>query len=138
LIESVLVGAGSKIIFNLVNSFFHNSEKKAERKYLQDKELIAAHIQLAKINASNPISNITSSLCALMIFGSWCFIGIYAMIHPTETDVLIPLQHGIISKLCNQPESIVVPGRTPGILFQAWFEVTIAFVSMYALPSRRR
>ncbi len=138
MIESVLVGAGSKLAFNLVNSFFHNSEKKAERKYLQDKALLSAHVELARINSKNKLSNATRSLCAIMIMGSWCFIGIYAMYHPTETDVLIPLQHGFLSRLFSQPDSMIAAGRTPGVLFQSWFEVTIAFVTMFSLHSRRR
>jgi len=138
MIESVLVGAGSKLLFNIVNSFFHNSEKKAERKYLKDKDLLHAHIELAKLNISNPLANATRGLCAIMIISSWCFIGIYAMMNPTETDILIPLKHGWVSGFFNQPNSIVVPGRTPGVLFQAWFEVTIAFVTMFSLSSRRR
>jgi len=138
MIESVLVGAGSKLLFNVVNSWFHNSEKKSERKYLQDKELLQAHIQLAKITNSNPISNITRCICAIMIMGSWCFIGIFAMYNPTETDVPIPITHGWLGSMFNQPESIIQAGRTPGILFQAWFEVTIAFVTMFSLHSRRR
>jgi hypothetical protein len=138
LIESILVGAGSKLIFNLVNSFFHGREKREERKKLKTQAELEAHIELAKITNKNLISNLTRSMCALMIFGTWCFIGVYAMLYPTVTDVLIPIKHGIISKLVNQPEAVVVEGRTPGILFQAWFEVTIAFVTMFSLHSRRR
>ena len=138
MIESILVGAGSKLVFNLVNSWFHNAEKNSERAHLRNQEEIRAHIELAKINQKNVISNITRSACSLMIFGTWCFIGIYAMYNPTETDILIPIKHGILGRLFNQPESVVVEGRTPGVLFQAWFEVTIAFVTMFSLHSRRR
>jgi hypothetical protein len=138
MIESILVGAGSKLIFNLANSFFYGREKREERKKLKTQAELEAHIELAKITNKNLISNLTRSMCALMIFGTWCFIGVYAMLYPTVTDVLIPIKHGIISKLVNQPEAVVVEGRTPGILFQAWFEVTIAFVTMFSLHSRRR
>ena len=138
MIESILVGAGSKLLFNVVNGWFHHADKKAERKYLQDKDLMRAHIELAELHSSNPISNITRAVCALMIFGSFCYIGLYAMHNPTETDILIPLRHGFIGRLFNQPEAMVVEGRTPGVLFQTWYEVVICFASMYALPSRRR
>jgi hypothetical protein len=138
MIESILVGAGGKLLFNIVNSFFHSRERKAERKYLQDKELLDAHVQLAKINSGNIISNLTRSVCALMIMSTWCFIGAYAMMNPTETDILIPIEHGWLSKFFNQPEAVVKPGRTPGILFQHWFQVTISFVTMFSLPSKQR
>lgn len=138
MIESVLIGAGSKLAFNVVNSWFAKAEKKDERKYLQDKETLAAHLELARINSRNKVSNATRSLCALMVIGGWVYIGIYAMHHPVETDILIPIKHGLIGRLFNQPESVMVEGRTPGVLFQYWFEVTIAFVTMFSLPSRRR
>jgi hypothetical protein len=138
MIESILVGAGSKLIFNVVNSWFYNSEKNSERLHLREEAQIKAHIELMKLTNKNIIANLTRSICAFMVFGTWCFIGVYAMYHPTETDILIPLKHGLIGRLFNQPESLVVPGRTPGILFQAWFEVTIAFVTMFSLHSRRR
>lgn len=138
MIESLLVGAGSKLLFNLVNSFFHNQEKKSERKYLQDEKLLDAHIKLAEITNSNKLANLTRSICAIMIIGTWCFIGIYAMYNPGETDILMPIKPGLLGKLFNQPDAVVVAGRTPGVLFQSWFEVTIAFVAMFSLHSRRR
>jgi len=138
MIEAVAIGVAAKLATNIVNGWFHNSEKKAERKYLRDKDLADKHVEIQKLTLSNPVANITRSICSLMIFGSFCYIGIYAMHHPTETDVLIPLKHGFLSRLWNQPESVVVEGRTPGVLFQSWYEVVICFASMYALPSRRR
>jgi len=137
MIASILTGAGAKLIFNLVNGWFYNRERKNERKYLQDYKILQAHIQLAKANQRNLIFNATHSICAIAIFFSWCFIGIYAMLHPTETDILIPLHHGFLSRLFNQPDAVVTPGRTPGVLFSSWFEITISFATMYALPSRR-
>jgi len=137
MIESVLAGAGSKLIFTLVTSWFHNSEKKSERKYLTEKHMVEAHIELAKINANNPLMNATQSLLAVMAMGAWCFIGIYAMRHPTETDVLIPITTGWLMGMFNQPEAIIAAGRTPGVLFQAWFEVMIALITMYSLPVKR-
>lgn len=137
MIESVLVGAGSKIVFNLINSWFHNAEQKAERKYLQDKALLAGHLELARIRQKNFIMNLTASVCAVMVIGTFCFIGIYAMYHPTETDILIPINHGLLGRLFNQPDAVIETGRTPGVLFQQFFEVTIALVTMFALPSKR-
>ena len=138
MIESVAIGVGAKLLTNVVNSWFHHSEKKAERKYLKDQELVEKHVELQKLTLSNPIANITRSITSLMIFGSFCYIGIYAMHNPGETDILIPLKQGFFSRLWTQPESIVKAGRTPGVLFQTWYEVVICFASMYALPSRRR
>jgi len=138
MIESVLAGAGSKLIFTLVTSWFHNSEKKSERKYLKGKEMVDAHIELAKIHSNNPLMNATQSALAIMAMGAWCFIGIYAMMHPTETDILIPIKHGWLSgMLFNQPDAVVAAGRTPGVLFQAWFEVMIALITMFSLPVKR-
>jgi hypothetical protein len=137
LVEAVLIGAIPKLLFNVVNSWFHNSEKKSERKYLQDVELMEHHIKLAEMNGKNYLLNLTQCICALLVMTSWCFIGIWAMIYPTETDMLIKMTPGFFAKLFNQPAEIVVPGRTPGILFQAWFEVTIAFITMFSLPAKR-
>ena len=138
MIEAVAIGVGAKLLTTVVNGWFHGADKRADREALQGKETREAHLELARLNLSNPIANITRSICALMIFGSFCYIGLYAMHNPTETDVLIPLRHGFFSRLVSQPESVVVEGRTPGVLFQTWYEVVICFASMYALPSRRR
>ena len=34
-------------------------------------------------------------------------------------------------------EAVIEAGRTPGVLFQAWFEVMIALITMFSLPIKR-
>jgi hypothetical protein len=135
--ESFILGAGSKILVNVINSMFSLSEKKSERKYLNNKELLEGHIELAKINSKNLIMQWTQSICTVMIFATLAFICVWAMIYPDQTDVLVPIKHGLISRLFNQPESVAIQGSTPGVLFQYVFEIVVMVAGAFCIPTRK-
>ena len=67
MITPLLMGAGVKLVTNVVNGWIHNSAEKDRANALRDSETTKAHIDLAKAANADKIGKINRSVIFLMI-----------------------------------------------------------------------
>jgi len=139
MIESFLFGVGGKLISNLVNSWLKGSQdtKKDLAHSHHDADWIRAQTDHLKELNKDPFTRLVRAIIYLSISLTFCFITIYAMIHPTETDVLVKTTGGLLSKLFRQPETIKETVHISGVVFKDCLQVIIAVLGALVTPSSR-
>jgi len=139
LIESFLFGVGGKLISNVINSFLSNGQqtKKDLAHSHQTPEWIRAQVELLKAEQKDYFARLARFLIYISIAATFCFITIYAMIFPTETDVLIKTSRGLSSFFFRQPEEIKESVHISGVVFKDCLQVIIAVLGALVTPSSK-
>ena len=140
MIENFLLGAGSKLVANLVNNWMANqaeARRSAELRAIQDHQVIMAHANLAKENNKGFISQLTRGVIYIMITVAFCYMGYYGIHNPDAHDVLVPVRHGFLSKLFDKADIVRVQINGSVLLYQ-WWELMQMILGAFVIPSRKR
>lgn len=139
MIESFLFGVGGKLIANLVNSWLSDGAE-AKRNAIhshKDADWVNAQVELQKEINKDLFAKVTRAIIYVMVTATFCFITVYAMYNPTQTDVLVDVEGGIISKLFRQKAQVVESVHISGVVFKDCLSVMIAVLGAFVTPSRK-
>ena len=133
MIESFLFGVGGKLITNLINAWLKKGTDRERNEVLrhQSPEWIQAQIQLQKeIN-----SDVSSRICRAAIYFSvtltFCFITIYSMIYPIETDILMQNRPGFFGYLFGSTKETIRKAHSTGLVFQSCLDIMSAVIGAF-------
>ena len=137
-LDNFLVGAGAKVIGNVINHWFENSSEERKNNALRDAEVLKAHVELAKINNGDWIFKASRGIVFGSITFTFCYITIYSMCHPEQTSVLIDVDKGFLSQIFRQESKVVKEINSSGFVFQKCFAIMEAVIGAFVMPSRRK
>jgi len=139
MIQSFLFGVGGKLLSNVINSWISGGQqtKKDLAHSHQSVEWIKAQAELVKAESGDYFARLCRFIIYIGIASTFCFITIYAMIYPTQTDVLIKTSKGISSFFFRQPQEVVANVHISGIVFASCLDVIIAVLGALVTPSSK-
>ena len=132
-----LIGAGVKLVSNVVNSWFSNSAEHSRNLLLKDKESIEANIKLLEASNANWITQFSRATTFAAITLTFCWITIYSMYNPEETSILIDVKGGWLSSIFRQPDKVVQEVKSSGIVFDRCFSIMEAVIGAFVMRSKR-
>jgi hypothetical protein len=139
MITPLLMGAGVKILTNVVNGWIHNSAEERRTSALRDAETTQAHIALAKHANSDKIGKVSRSIIFLMIIGTWCYIALHGLHHPNAVyDIVLPKGSNWTFGSLFSSSEWEIKKITGSILMWQWFSLTEMILGFFCVPSRRR
>jgi len=137
MLSNFLMGSGVKLIANVINNWSANAAEERRTNALREKDAIEAHIRLAEIHNKDLTSKITRGIVFLMITGTFCYIGVWGIMNPEQSnDVLIPIEKGFFN-LFGRTEFKAVETEGFPLMFQFWTGMEM-ILGAYIIPSRRR
>ena len=139
MITPLIIGAGVKLITNVVNGWIHNSAERDRVNALRDAETTQAHIELAKQVNGDKIGKISRSFIFILIIITWCYIAIYGLHNPDISyDILLPKGSGwSINSLFTSSKWELKKINGSVLMFQ-WYSLTEMILGFFVVPSRRR
>jgi hypothetical protein len=139
LIESFLFGVGGKLVSNLVNSWLKGGQdtKKDLAHSHQSASWIKAQTAHLRESNKDQFARLSRFIIYIMMASTFCFIAIYAMIHPTQTDVLVKTSKGLSGMIFRQPEAIKESVHISGVVFKDCLQVIIAVLGALVTPSTK-
>ena len=133
------MGAGVKLVTNVVNGWIHNSAEKDRTNSLRDAKTTNAHIDLAKAANSDKIGKISRSLIFMMIISTWCYIAIYGLHNPDITyDIVLPKGSNWSFGSLFSSSEWEIRKISGSVLMWQWFTLTEMILGFFVVPSRRR
>jgi hypothetical protein len=139
MITPLLMGAGVKILTNIVNGWIHNSAEKDRTNALRDAETSKAHIELAKAVNADKIGKISRSIIFLMIIGTWCYIALYGLHNPDVSyDIVLPKGSNWTFGSVFSSSQWEIRKISGSVLMWQWFTLTEMILGFFVVPSRRR
>ena len=139
MITPLLMGAGVKILTNIVNGWIHNSAEKDRTNALRDAATTEAHIALAKEANGDKIGKVSRSVIFFMIIGTWCYIALYGLHHPDVIyNIVLPKGNNWTFGSMFSSSEWEIKKITGSVLLFQWFTLTEMILGFYVVPSRRR
>jgi len=141
MIENFLIGAGSKVVSNVINSWLANSAENTRLSHLREEKAIHAHVELAKVTANDWASKLTRGIIYMMLSGTFCYMGIYFMTQINVESVgmaLVGTKRGLLSGLFNQPTHTTKEVNIFLMFFESWVNIIETCLSAFVIPSRKR
>ena len=139
MITPLLMGAGCKLLVNVVNSWMHNSAEEKRAHILRDKEVIEAHIELAKQVQKDHFTKIIRGLIFLMIVSVWCYLAIHGAHNPNlEYDIVMPKGNNWTFGSLFSSSQWEIRKISGSVLMWQWFTLVEMILGFFVVPSRRR
>jgi len=139
MITPLLMGAGVKLVVNIVNGLMHNSAESARSNSLRDAETTSAHIELAKAVNSDKIGKISRSVIFMMIIATWCYIALYGLHNPDISyDIVLPKSTNWSFGSLFSSSEWQIRKINGSVLMWQWFTLTEMILGFFVVPSRRR
>jgi len=137
--SSIMLGMGSKIIANIVNSIMSGSrDSKRDSLYShKDADWVKAQVELTKEINKDVFSKMCRMLIYIMLTSLFCYVSIYAMTNPIETDILVKNNAGLLSRLFTRPAETVEKVHNSGIVFSACLELIFIVLGSFTIPSNK-
>jgi len=135
-ILSTLLGAGLKLVSNLVLGFIESK---------QQKEAASREFDEHKLNAIKALQSSTFSLSkyirpvvTIALVGTYCYLMIYYAWHPDiEYSVMVPKEPGIFAWIFGSKEQIQQT-LTGGLMLASFVDLIFMVAGFYYMPSKRR
>lgn len=137
MVENFLLGAGVKLVGNLVTSWFDNNAEERRNNSLRNEKVIKAQVELTKETNRNAIMVIVRGIVYICITLTWCYMGIYGLSQENlETSVLIPNDPGWFGKLFHHQDLRKVDIKGTTLLYQ-WWQIMEMIMGAFVMPSRK-
>ena len=141
-ILNTIIGAGIKLLCNLVNYWLEQRRQDQMMLAARDSELIKAMMQNQLEQAKDPFVKITRRMLFMSITFTMCFLMLYYALNPHVTyDVILPSNEGgstgFFTFVLGGTDWHVVR-LTGGLLLMSFMDLCFMVVGFYAIPSRRR
>ena len=135
---SFLMGAGIKLVSNVVNSWMHNSAEERRHNSGLDTDTLKAQVALAKEINRDVLGKISRMVIFIMICTTFCYITIYCLMNPTDTTILVENTAGFFTKFKSHAKESAITVHNAGYVFGKAFIIIEMVVGSYVVPSRRR
>lgn len=138
MITNVMIGAGIKIISNVINTYFENQKHRDDLLAIRDQGIADAQAAIAETASKDLIGKVNRSILFTMLVGTWCYMGIWC-IHNLDLTITIPVDTrvGLFSRLVERPVQQTI-NVTVGMILIQWYEVMQMVIGFFCVPSRRR
>ena len=139
LFTPLMVGAGIKIVSNVINNWMHNSNEERQSNTSLDADTLKARVELAKAQNKNLTSSLVRGFIFIILTSTWCYLAIYGIHNPEKTyDVLLPKGNNwSFGSLISSSQWEIKKLSASVLLFQ-WFQLMEMILGFYVVPSRRR
>ena len=140
-ILNTVIGAGIKVLANLLN--FWIEQKRHDQMIIaaRDTEMLNALIDNQSRQASDPFVKVTRRMLFLTITFTMCFLMVYYAMNPSiQYDVIVdkPTSGGFFSFIFGGSKSWEKFQLTGGLLLTSFMDLCFMVVGFYAIPSRSR
>jgi len=141
-ILNTIIGAGIKLLANLVNHWLEQKRQDQLMLAARDTEMVKAILENQAQQAKDPFVKVTRRILFLSITLTMCFLMLYYAMNPHITyDVIIPkgsgAKWGLFSWIFGGTEWEVVR-MTGGLLLMSFMDLCFMVIGFYAIPSKRR
>jgi len=141
-ILNTIIGAGIKLLANLVNHWLEQKRQDQLMLAARDTEMVKAILENQAQQAKDPFVKVTRRILFLSITLTMCFLMLYYAMNPHITyDVIIPkgsgAKWGLFSWIFGGAEWEVVR-MTGGLLLMSFMDLCFMVIGFYAIPSKRR
>ena len=141
-ILNTIIGAGIKLLANLVNHWLEQKRQDQLMLAARDTEMVKAILENQAQQAKDPFVKVTRRILFLSITLTMCFLMLYYAMNPHITyDVIIPkgsgAKWGLFSWIFGSTEWEVVR-MTGGLLLMSFMDLCFMVIGFYAIPSKRR
>lgn len=135
---STLMGAGIKLVANLVNNYLEQKKQDQMMLAARDEKIVNAVLKNQSEQANDPFVKITRRILFLSLTWTYCFLMIYyAMNNHIEYEVLVPKEGGFFGWIFGA-DSYKTYTLTGGLLLMSFVDLIFMVVGFYAIPSKRR
>ena len=136
------MGAGIKLVCNLINSWLEQKRQDQLLLAARDKEMMDALFTNQAQQAKDPFVKVTRRVLFMSITFTMCYLMIYYAHNPGITyDLIVPRgegsKWGLWSWIMGGKDWQIVQ-LTGGLLLSSFMDLCFMVVGFYAIPSKRR
>ena len=140
-ILNTIIGAGIKLLCNLLNHWLEQRRQDQLMLAARDEEIVKALLNNQIEQSKDPFVKVTRRMLFMSITFTMCFLMLYYALNPHVTyDVIVPGGEGtsgFFSWMVGGTDWHVVR-MTGGLLLMSFMDLCFMVVGFYAIPSRRR
>lgn len=139
---NVLLGAGVKLLVNVVNFWLEQKRQNQLLLAARDEKMIDAMLANQKSQANNPFVQSTRRVLFLCLTLTLCYMMLYYATNPHIVyDVIVPrgedTKYGLLSWITGSEDWVTVQ-LSGGLLLSAFVDLCFMVVGFYAVPSKMR
>lgn len=141
---NTVIGAGIKLLCNLVNAWLEQKRQDQLMLAARDSEVVHALLKNQLAQASDPFVKVTRRILFLSITLTLCYLMIFYALNPAITyDIIVPKNGdgstgGFFSWIIGSTRDYDVVRLTGGLLLTSFMDLCFMVVGFYAIPSKRR
>ena len=141
-ILNTILGAGIKIVCNLVNAWLEQKRQDQMMLAVRDQATMEALFKNQNEQAKDPFVKITRRVLFMSITFTMCYLMIYYAHNPDITyEIIVPNgeghRWGFLGWIVGGKDWSVVQ-LTGGLLLSSFMDLCFMVVGFYAIPSKRR
>jgi len=141
-ILNTILGAGIKLVANLVNSWLEQKRQDQMMLAARDEKMMEAMLENQLRQAKDPFVKVTRRILFMSITFTMCYLMIYYAMNPNITyDIIVPKgegsKWGFFGFVFGGNDWTVVR-LTGGLLLMSFMDLCFMVVGFYAIPSKRR
>jgi hypothetical protein len=141
-IINTIIGAGIKLVCNLINSWLEQKRQDQLALAARDEKMLQALIDSQQKNASDQFVKATRRILFMSITFTMCFLMIYYAMNPEiEYNIIVPKgdggRLGFFSFIFGGKDWEVVK-MSGGLMLASFMDLCFMVVGFYAIPSKRR
>lgn len=141
---NTVIGAGIKLLCNLVNAWLEQKRQDQLMLAARDSEVVHALLKNQLAQASDPFVKVTRRILFLSITLTLCYLMIFYALNPAITyDIIVPKNGdgstgGFFNWIIGSTRDYDVVRLTGGLLLTSFMDLCFMVVGFYAIPSKRR
>lgn len=141
---NTVIGAGIKLLCNLVNAWLEQKRQDQLMLAARDSEVVHALLKNQLAQASDPFVKVTRRILFLSITLTLCYLMIFYALNPAITyDIIVPKNGdgstgGFFNWIIGSSRDYDVVRLTGGLLLTSFMDLCFMVVGFYAIPSKRR
>jgi len=137
--ENFLLGMGAKALMGFVNTWQHNNLEAEKVRAMSHKEDLRAHVDLAKIQATDKTGKIIRATVFIMLTATWCGI-VLMCFENIDLKAIIPttVKHGFISRFFTRPDVVGVELNFSAYVIFLFSDMMQVILGSFVIPSRHR
>jgi len=139
-ILSTIIGAGIKLLCNLVNNWMEQKRQDQMLLAARDNKIIEIMARSQAAHANDPFIKATRRILFMTITFTYCFLMVWYALNPgISYTVVLPKDGGagFFGWLFGSDDYKIVE-LTGGLLLMSFVDLVFMVVGFYSLPSRKR
>ena len=138
-IINTVIGAGIKLVCNLINHWLENKKLEAQYMHARDDKILDLIAAQSKDTRSDPFVKVTRRILFMSLTFTYCFLLLYYAMHPEiKYDVLVPNgdKNGFFGWFVGADKYDKVQ-LTGGLLLMTFTDLIFMVVGFYSIPSKK-